>query len=167
MEFLAQLFVNIFEWRLTCDDSFYRTGSGNKGVVNGLNEKEQVLAGVLSCFTGWRCPNSACSECRDGMGETQAGPSPPSWEVLTWLRPRDPKDKVFLPHLYWFSPSAPASPAAKSIHPVQGWARIWSPGSRKLELKKYRNMFLLKNYVPAHNFKIDLHWHYILFCIYT
>lgn len=57
IEFLAQLFVNIFELRLTRDDSFYRNkgvvnkGVGNKGVVNGLHEKEHILAVVFSCFT--------------------------------------------------------------------------------------------------------------------
>lgn len=62
IEFLAQLFVNIFELRLTRDDSFYRNkgvvnkgvvnkGVRNKGVVNGLHEKEHILAVVFSCFT--------------------------------------------------------------------------------------------------------------------
>lgn len=102
IEFLAQLFVNIFELHLTRDDSFYRNkgvvnkGVGNKGVVNGLHEKEHILAVVFSCFTVWRRPNLPSGEKK----ETQTGSSPPSWEVPTWWWLHDLEDKAFFLHMY-------------------------------------------------------------------
>lgn len=48
------------------------------------------------------------------------------------IQPNDPEARAFFPHLYWFFPRAPASPAATNIQPVhpgfgpQGGAVNWN-----------------------------------------